>query len=181
VQRGNEMYVTGEIYTDVLGRNAAHLVHCAVVTADEAQCDHDDVSFEPVADTTDGQKDLEQVIEAKKQDNALIGETLVSIGLLQNHELVRLHTVQAESSDVVGSLLLASAIRSRLGEILLQAKCITSTQLEHALEVQRQSGRLLGEILVQLEWLERDTLDVALAAQTQRKAAAQNKQPGTIS
>ena len=71
----------------------------------------------------------------------------------------------------MGSLLVASAIRSRLGEILLKAKRITSSQLEFALEMQRHQGGLLGEILVSLGWLDQATLAAALAAQAARVAA----------
>ena len=71
----------------------------------------------------------------------------------------------------IGLLMAASAIGSRLGEILLNAKRITSSQLEFALEVQRHQGGLLGEILVNFGWLDRQTLDAALAAQASRKAA----------
>lgn len=169
VAKENDMYDTEKIYTDVLRRKTAQLVDWAE-TAVETKGDKHDVSFETMADRTEEQ-DLELVVEGKKRDNFLICETLVSVGLLQNRELSRLQTVQAESDDVVGALVLASAIRSRLGEILLQAKCITSSQLEHALEMQRQSGDLLGEILVRLQWLEQGQLDVALVAQAQCKAA----------
>jgi hypothetical protein len=169
VAKENDMYDTEKIYTDVLRRKTAQVVDWAE-TAFETKGHQNDVSFETMADRTE-QQDLELVVEAKKRDNFLICETLVSVGLLQNREMSRLQTVQAESDDVVGALVLASAIRSRLGEILLQAKCITSSQLEHALEMQRQSGDLLGEILVRLQWLEQGQLDVALVAQAQCKAA----------
>ena len=77
---------------------------------------------------------------------------------------------QAATSDLVGSLMVASAIRTRLGEILLRAKRITSSQLEFALELQRHRDEKLGEILVSLGWLDRETLDAALAAQVGRAA-----------
>jgi hypothetical protein len=80
-------------------------------------------------------------------------------------------SAQTDSGDLVGSLLVASAIRSRLGEILLKAKRITSCQLEFALEMQRHQGGMLGEILLSLGWLDQVTLDAALAAQAVRKAA----------
>jgi hypothetical protein len=168
VAEENDMCDTEQDFTDVLRRKTAQLVDWAE-TAVETNGDQNDASFETMADRVEEQ-DFELVVEAKKRDNLLICETLVSVGLLQNPEMSRLQTVQAESDDIVGALLLASAIRSRLGEILLQAKCITSSQLEHALELQRQSGDLLGEILVRLNWLEHDALDVALAAQAQRNA-----------
>ena len=43
--------------------------------------------------------------------------------------------------------------RKRLGEILVDTGSITSTQLEHALNEQKSSGRRLGETLVSLGYL----------------------------
>ena len=49
--------------------------------------------------------------------------------------------------------------RKRLGEILVDTGSITSTQLEHALNEQKSSGRRLGETLVSLGYLtEREIL-----------------------
>jgi hypothetical protein len=79
---------------------------------------------------------------------------------------------QAGDVDLGHALLVASSIRSRLGEMLLQAKQITSEQLESALELQRKRGGLLGEILVSLGWLDRVTLDAALAAQAKSRRRA---------
>jgi hypothetical protein len=109
--------------------------------------------------------DLAQAVEAKKRDNLALGAALVSLGLIGGHELAQVHSAQAESDDLVGELFAASAIRSRLGEMLLKARRITSSQLEFALELQRVQGGLLGEILLGLGWLDRQTLDAALAAQ----------------
>src|SRR5260221_590867 len=71
--------------------------------------------------------------------------------------------------DLGNSLQVVSAIRTRLGEMLLHSNQITSAQLESALEVQRKRGGLLGEILVSLGWLKRETLDAALAAQAKSR------------
>ena len=121
---------------------------------------------EPEADAID----LAQAVEVKKRDNLALGATLVSLGLIGGHELAQVHSAQAESDDLVGVLFAASAIRSRLGEMLLKAKRITSSQLEFALELQRVQGGLLGEILLGLGWLDRQTLDAALAAQGSGKS-----------
>lgn len=115
----------------------------------------------------ESEEDLEQAVETKKRDNLVLGETMLRLGLLGRGELAELETAQA-SHDTVESLLVASAIRSRLGEILLKARRITSSQLEAALKLQRENGGLLGEILVGQGWLDRDTLDAALALQTPR-------------
>jgi hypothetical protein len=116
--------------------------------------------------------ELGRAIEAKMHDNLVLGETLVSFGLLQRHEMTEVQSAQARSDDVVGSLMVASAIRSRLGDILLQAKRITSSQLELALEMQRQRGGFLGEVLLGMGVLDRGTLDVALALQARRTPAS---------
>jgi hypothetical protein len=108
---------------------------------------------------------LGQAIEAKQRDNLVLGEALVSFGLLERRELSEVQRAQALSDDVVGSLMIASAIRTRLGDILLHAKRITSSQLELALETQRRLGGRLGEILVAMGALDRGTLDAALALQ----------------
>ena len=114
---------------------------------------------------------LSEAVESKKLDNLALGEALVSIGLIARSEFTQVQSAQAENCDLVGSLLIASAIRSRLGEILLKAKHVTSGQLEFALELQRHQGGLLGEILVGLGWLNQQTLDAALAVQGKREAA----------
>ena len=113
---------------------------------------------------------LEEAVESKKRDNLALGEALVSIGLIGQHEFAEVKSAQAEGDDLVGSLMVASAVRSRLGEILLRAKRITSPQLEFALDLQRRQSGLLGEILVSLGWVDRHTLDAALAAQASRNA-----------
>ena len=89
---------------------------------------------------------LGQAVESKKRDNAALGETLMRIGLLEPRELSAIRSSQAAASDLVGSLMIASAIRTRLGEILLREKRITSSQLEHALELQRHKG---GETIME--------------------------------
>jgi hypothetical protein len=104
-------------------------------------------------------------VDSKKRDNVALGETLVQIGLLRPHEMLDVRIAQAGGVDLGDVLLVASAIRSRLGEMLLQAQQITSEQLEFALDLQRKRGGLLGEILVSLGWLDRVTLDAALDAQ----------------
>jgi hypothetical protein len=167
-----EMYDTEIQRNDALRRQQERTVHAwmrAAAYAAGTEAD-DDVfaSREPFLVETD----LGQAVESKKRDNVALGEALVSIGLIGHRELSELESAQAENNDdLVASLMVASAIRSRLGEILLNAKRITSSQLEFALEMQRHQSGLLGEILVSLGWLNQQTLDAALAAQADRKAA----------
>ncbi|MDQ2963052.1 MAG: hypothetical protein M3R31_07845 [Pseudomonadota bacterium] len=166
-----EMYDTEIQRRDTLRRQQERTVHAWMRAAALASGTESDVnvfqSREPVAVETD----LGRAVESKKRDNLALGEALVSIGLIGHRELSELRTAQSESDDLVGSLMVASAIRSRLGEMLLNAKRITSSQLEFALEMQRHQGGLLGEILVSLGWLDQETLDAALIAQAHRNAA----------
>jgi hypothetical protein len=165
-----EMYDTEVQRSDTLRRQQERTVHAWMRAAAYA------AGTEPEDDLLDTLEsgldiDLWRAVESKKQDNLALGEALMSIGLIGHRELSELRSAQAESDDLVASLMVASAIRSRLGEILLKAKRIASSQLEFALELQRHQGGLLGEILVSLGWLDRQTLDAALAAQAVRRAA----------
>ncbi len=165
------MYDTEAAICDASRRKQERAVNAWMrAAAYAAGSEPDDESFAAMEPALD-EVDLGQAVESKKRDNLALGEALVSIGLIGHGELARVHSAQTESGDLVGSLLVASAIRSRLGEILLKAKRITSSQLEFALEMQRHQGGLLGEILVSLGWLDQATLAAALAAQAARMAA----------
>ncbi len=148
-------------------------VNWASTSVNDEALDPYDVSFESWSEPAQDGKQLLLAVESKKRDNLALGETLVQIGLLEAREMLDVRIAQAADEDLCDSLLVVSAIRSRLGEMLLSAKQITSAQLESALEVQRKHGGLLGEILVTHGSLDRETLDVALAAQARsgRKAA----------
>ncbi|MCI4398702.1 MAG: Flp pilus assembly complex ATPase component TadA [Acidobacteria bacterium] len=60
--------------------------------------------------------------------------------------------------------MLANA-RGPLGEALVRAKAITSDQLLAALKAQKSSGRKLGEVLVELGYVPKDTLEYFLSQQ----------------
>jgi hypothetical protein len=172
--RGNEameMYDTEIQQSDALRRRQERTVHAWMrAAAYAAGTEVDDDIFAP-REAFLVEMDLGRGVESKKRNNLALGEALVSIGLIGHRELSELRTAPAESDDLVGSLMVASALRSRLGEMLLNAKRITSSQLEFALEMKRHQGGLLGETLVSLGWLDQQTLDAALIAQAHRKAA----------
>jgi hypothetical protein len=170
---GNEimgLYDTEIQRNDALRRQQERTVHAWMRTAALAAGETDDDVFAP-REPFLVETDLGRAVESKQRDNLALGEALVSIGLIGHRELSELRTAQAESADLVGSLMVASALRSRLGEMLLNSKRITSSQLEFALEMQRHQGGRLGETLVSLGWLDQQTLDAALIAQAHRKAA----------
>lgn len=53
----------------------------------------------------------------------------------------------------------------RLGEVLIQQKLITAEQLNHALSAQKQSGRKLGRVFVELGYVTDKAISAALARQ----------------
>lgn len=56
-------------------------------------------------------------------------------------------------------------ISKQLGELLIERKIITHRQLEEALEIQKQRGGLIGEILVVLDYAKEEQIAQALTAQ----------------
>lgn len=56
-------------------------------------------------------------------------------------------------------------ISKQLGELLIERKIITPRQLNEALEIQKQRGGLIGEILVMLGYATEEQIAQALTAQ----------------
>ena len=67
------------------------------------------------------------------------------------------------------------AYKVLLGEILVQRKLITREQLEGALGVQKEKGGIIGEVLVQLGYLDERDIVVALVIQCGLPYIAVNK------
>lgn len=65
--------------------------------------------------------------------------------------------------------------RLRLGEILLQRKMITRSQLEQALSMHRNEGIYVGEALIKLDYLKEVDIVVALVVQCGLPYIAVNK------
>ena len=166
-----EMYDTDTEKTE-LRRQQERLVHAWMRAAAYAEGSATVELVSAPRERSTEELDIGQAVEATKRDNLALGQALISIGLIGQREHSEPQSAQEEGDDLARSLMLASSIRSRLGEILLKAKRITSGQLEFALELQRHQDGLLGEILVSLGWLDQETLDAALAAQASGKRAA---------
>ena len=64
-----------------------------------------------------------------------------------------------------GDILVGRAIRKSLGEMLVEENLITSEQLEQALELQRQQGGKLTEVLVNQEMVKAEDLATVLSVQ----------------
>ena len=67
--------------------------------------------------------------------------------------------------------------RQRLGDLLVSWRAIDSTKLEHALTLQEKEHRPLGEILLELGYLDQDTLDEAISFQNTNNDDSQASGP----
>lgn len=56
-------------------------------------------------------------------------------------------------------------IAKKLGELLIERGVITNKQLEYALEVQKEKGGLIGQIIVELGYASEEAIAQALTAQ----------------
>ena len=56
-------------------------------------------------------------------------------------------------------------ISKQLGELLMERRIITKKQLDHALEVQKEKGGLIGQILVGLGYASEEAIAQAITAQ----------------
>ncbi len=114
--------------------------------------------------------------------DAKIGELLVAEGIITQAQLHETLALQAEleSYALLGQLLVARNIitrkqlrtalqlhrrSSRLGEILVNSRCITGDQLTRALTEQVRMGRPLGETLVRLGFVTEQQFRRALCMQ----------------
>jgi hypothetical protein len=57
------------------------------------------------------------------------------------------------------------AISKQLGELLIERGVITRDQLDHALEVQKEKGGLIGQILVNLGYATEEAIAQAITVQ----------------
>ncbi len=87
---------------------------------------------------------LEDALEEQRLSGHRLGEVLVRQGLLAAPELRAVLAFQQR----LGGASRATAGTSQLGKMLVACGAITSAQLDHALEQQRQSKRRLGDALV---------------------------------
>jgi hypothetical protein len=99
------------------------------------------------------EKQLQEALEYQKENSGLLGEALVSLGYVK-------------AQDIENNLLIMNR-KVPIGEALVQNGVITSVQLDKALEFQRKSGGLLGDILLSLKMISSDLLYRHLANQKQ--------------
>lgn len=94
---------------------------------------------------------------AKVDKKRLLGRMLVDAKIINNSQLQTALQVQAESR------------KKRIGEILLEHDLISHRQLDESLEKQLKTRTMLGEILVDAQYISRDQLERALFIQRENK------------
>ena len=108
----------------------------------------------------------------RKEYRWRLGEILVQNGWITWDQLEEALEIQkqAEADPLLGDLIVERGLippnegqALNLGEILIKNAWITWPQLQKGLEVQRQSGRKIGEILVEMGFVSSKTLHQALA------------------
>lgn len=109
--------------------------------------------------------DLARALEEQKRTNAMLGETLVRMGVIDPEVLKAALSIQGELGSIRDAIRVAAGVRLLLGEMLLLAKRITPVQLDSALDEQRRTGGRIGEIVVRHGWITPAELDAVLAFQ----------------
>jgi hypothetical protein len=110
-------------------------------------------------------EDLERALKEQNLTSELLGEVLVRMGLLDPTDLKAALSVQGSLASLEDAVKAASGVRQLLGSLLLQARRITSEQLDIALREQRKSGEKLGEVMVRLGFLSERELNAVLLFQ----------------
>lgn len=109
----------------------------------------------------------------KSQAKRLLGGVLISMGALTPPELKAALALQSQLVLARDPAKVATGPRQKLGELLIQAKCITRQQLELALLKQTMMSKKLGSILIDWGMLSEGRLDAALAFQQQQESPKQ--------
>ena len=126
-------------------------------TSDEF--DFDDAAEDEYAFDTRRINFLNIALAGQKRDNNQLAVTLLELGALTLADFTDLLTTQNSVSDPVETLSVVSEIRSRLCELLFKTTSINTHQLQHAIELQRESGDRLSEVLISLGLLTVNDID----------------------
>jgi hypothetical protein len=114
---------------------------------------------------------LEQAL--KSHTKRPLGQVLISMGALKPVELKVALALQSQLVLARNPAKVATGLRQKLGELLIQAKCITREQLDLALLKQTMTSGKLGSILIEWGLLTETRLDAALAFQERQGSQKQ--------
>lgn len=113
-----------------------------------------------------GKRDLGAAVDEQKRTNEKLGEVLLRLGLVDELELNAVLNLQDEFKQ--GDPM---AVRLLLGEILIASKRLSRKQLADALAHQKVSKKQIGQVLVDLGFVNKFDIRNALKIQTKMVAA----------
>jgi hypothetical protein len=96
-------------------------------------------------------KQLHEAMDRQKRIGGRLGDLLVEMGHVEKSQ--------------VDALISNRSLKGRLGEMLVETGAITQGQLNEALDFQRKSGGMLGDILMSLRFIEPEKLYRLIATQ----------------
>lgn len=106
---------------------------------------------------------LTHALRIQKETGELLGEVLTRLGYIEQDHLHSTLRMQ-------GGTALAQARPAMLGQLLLRAGIISGSQLETALLLQKQSGKLLGVVLEEMGCISNETTRAYLERQSAERA-----------
>ncbi|MES2353685.1 MAG: hypothetical protein V4568_04625 [Pseudomonadota bacterium] len=105
---------------------------------------------------------LEQALELQRSSDTPLGEVLIDLGWVTKQELNTSLTIQRHQQKMENE-----GRRLRLGETLVLTNEITRQQLQQALDKQKQTGKKLGEVLVEEGYVNTNQVNRVLQVQNQ--------------
>lgn len=103
---------------------------------------------------------MQKALGVQKETGELLGSILVRLGYITGAKLIKALSEQMAPQE--------GQVTRRLGDLLLERKLITPEQLDRALRKQKESGELLGSVLVELGYLSHKRLLEVLSEQMDR-------------
>jgi hypothetical protein len=116
--------------------------------------------------------DLEAALERQRDNNELLGNILVGMGVLDHADLKAVLALQKNLTSAEEAAKVAAGVRVQVGNLLIGAKRITHEQLDSALSEQKKTGEKLGKILVRLGMVEASEIEAILAFQQNQGEAS---------
>lgn len=116
------------------------------------------------------QQDLDRALIEQQRTRELLGQVLVRMGVLKEHDVTAPLMIQAHLGRMEDAVRIAAGERQLLGALLVQSGHITGEQLDHAIAEQKRSGEMLGEVFVRLGLLTERQLNGLLDFQQNQDA-----------
>ncbi len=108
---------------------------------------------------------LDRAFDEQKRTHELLGQVLVRMGVLKEHQIKTPLLIQDRLSSIDDAVKIAAGERQLLGVLLVQTGKITCRQLDVAIAEQKRTGDRLGEVFTRLGMLTERQLEALLEFQ----------------